>query len=362
MTINCHAKSVVIAMANSVIATTTLKRDTDSIKRIHVAKYIVMTVSVFLVFPLLVYWVASPNVVVHTNYRCINANSKTMAGHSDHCEQIVAVHTTLTGIRHSPNMLLGSEAVYDHSNSHYTPYSNSMDSANICDVLPFSPASDKIDERSSAARNTCIYHKRIRAGVVAVFVLMTVVAVMSFWLCRVTEGELLKQVDTEGKTPLFLDLFNNLELYKGWRGIVGLVWGSLLAAAVIWQVQVYDNVFSGSKDLSTAATPGWQWSTAPGIGSVAFGAGVTKAMQIYLWFLFSLFTFKVIVNRYSIINNLIPKQGHAGVELNGGFILGLDSNKMDGVAVELAQTNRPQLTMDPDKLNTHNALMRKTLS
>ena len=351
------------------------------IRRIHVIKYVVMTVSIFLVFPLLVYWVATPDAPVHREYLCIDA-TQTGAGmftatSAVECKQVVSVQPTLQGVRHSP----GLDAVFGQFKTtniaaapRYTPYANDVDGAAICDVFGTFQDDDGNDHDSPAKR-TCMNHKAIRPAVVAVFILMIVAGLASFWMCRVTEGELLREEDRvrAGNREIAFTL-DNLEGFMGWRGTVGLIWGALLASAVLWQIQVHDKLYNGvyggsgtsayrPDDDAIGDTITTQWADSHSTGGTAFGAGITKLLQVYLWALFSLFTAKVYVNRRARIKNPESHGAMIGDTVIGDITWGLAPKAMTGVTVELAPTQqkRPHLTVDPHKLTTHNMLMRQTM-
>ena len=350
----------------------TLTTNQNAVKRIHVVKYVVMTVSIFLVFPMLVYWVATPDAPIHREFLCVDASQSGVnmfkSTSANECKQVVTLQATLQGVRHSPGLdsVFGEFKKSDVAPSpRYTPYANDIDGASICDVFG---GDGTATSPSSPSRRTCMNHKAIRAALVAVFVLMIIAALGTFYMCRVTEGELLRREAAQKNPEISLTL-DNLEAFMGWRGTVGLVWGCLLAAAVLWQIQIYDKLYDGPTGGQGSFPSGagvnfgyvLQYGDSHSMGGVAFGAGLTKLLQVYLWALFSIFTAKVYVNRRFRLK--VAGAQVIGGNIGGGVVFGMAPQVMSGVSVELAPTNKmPQLTVDPHKLNTHNHLMQKSMA
>lgn len=315
-----------IPLAGKVDQTEVNPAEAARVERIHTIKFMLLAVSLFFIVPLLLYWVVTPNVAVHRELLCADIQRYDLGlKEKGSCKNTLPIDVSLTGINHGPGLQAIFDAYTEHDvlpNAQYNRYNNDK-GADLCNVLP----------SDSAGRHVCINHKTIRFAVGTCFVLMVLATLGLYYMCRVGESN---RPNTATVNLL------GLESFVGWRMTIGVIWGLILAAALIWQIQVVDKLDyahgAGQSDINVSYSDQNRLT--------AFGSGISKAVQIYLWIAFALWTYKTVINGMSlnVLQNSFDVE--AGNKLMGPFSLSLasSSTKLQGVEMtELSRTasNKP---------------------
>lgn len=276
-----------------------------------------LVASLFFVVPMLLYWVVAPNTAVHRELLCTDIQRYDLGlNQKESCKNVLPIDVSLTGINHGPGLQAVFDAYTEHKtlpNAEYNRYDNDK-GADICNVLP----------SDSAGHHVCVNHKTIRFAVGTCFVLMILATLGLYYMCR--QGE-------NGDTLMNRDSI--LENFTGWRVTVGVIWGLILAATLIWQIQVVDKL-NYDHAVGESSNGGVHYSDQPRI--TAFGSGISRTVQIYLWTAFALWTYKTVINGMSL-GGLVRYKPDLEI---GGMRLSLKpGSKLQGVEMTDVRPSKP---------------------